>query len=43
MCRILGKEEDFEVDALGDWEPMEFMKDRSNVSAGVGVGGWTNC
>lgn len=28
---VVGKEEDFEVDALVDWGPMEFMKDRGNV------------
>lgn len=35
---FVGKEEDFEVDAVGDWEPIEFVKDRGNVAAGAGVG-----
>lgn len=25
---FLSKEENFEMDALGDWEPVEFVKDR---------------
>lgn len=35
---FVGKEEDFEMDVLGDWEPMELVKNGDNVVTRAGVG-----
>lgn len=32
------EEEDFELNALWNWEPVEFLEDRSDVITGAGVG-----
>lgn len=36
MKGFVGEEQDFEVNALGDSEPMEFVKDGGNVVTGAG-------
>ncbi len=39
---FVGDDKEFEVDALRDWEPVEVMKDGSDVVAGTGVCGETS-
>lgn len=34
---FIGDDEEFEMDTLGDWEPVEVMKDRGDVVTGAGV------
>lgn len=38
MEAFVDKEEDFEVDALEDLKPMEFVKDKGIVVTGAGEG-----
>ena len=35
---FVGEEEDFKLDALGNREPVEVLKDESDVITGTGVG-----
>lgn len=35
---FVSHEEDFEVDSLFDWKPVEFLKDACDVFSGWGVG-----
>ena len=38
MEGFVGEEKDFELDALRDREPVEFLKDGGDMVAGAGVG-----